>query len=76
MNEDNSEPEIKNILNVYLFLAVLGYHCSVGFSLVAARGSYCLVAVRGFVIAVAFFVMQHGLEAAQGSVVAAHGLSS
>ena len=61
MNEDNSEPEIKNILYVYLFLAVLGYHCSVGFSLVSARGRYYLIAVHGFVIAVAFFVMHHGL---------------
>ena len=38
---------------MYLFLAVLGLHCCVGFSLVVASGDYCLVVVLGLLIAVA-----------------------
>ena len=41
------------ILFINLFLAVLGFCCCSGFSLVAASGSYSLVAVRGLLIAVA-----------------------
>ena len=33
---------------IYLFLAVLGLHCCVGFSLVVASRSYSLVACSGF----------------------------
>ena len=46
---------------VCLFLAVLGLHCCVGFSLVAASGGYSLNAVRGLLIAEASLVMERGL---------------
>ena len=46
---------------VYLFLAVLGLHCSAGFSLVVASGGYSLVAVCGLLIAVASLIAEHGL---------------
>ena len=46
--------------NIYLFLAVLGLRCSVGFSLIAGRGACPLVAVHRLLIAVASLV-QHGL---------------
>ena len=55
------------ILCIY-FLAVLGLHCSVGFSLAAAIRAYSLVVVHGLLIAVAFLVEQkvgsraHGLQ--------------
>ena len=51
----------KIILFVYLFLAVLGLHCCVGFSLVAARGDYSLVAVCGVLISVVLLFAEHGL---------------
>ena len=44
------------IVLIYLFLAVLGLHCCVGFSLIAVSGSYSLDAVPGFLIVVASFV--------------------
>ena len=47
--------------NFYLFLAVLGLFCCVGFSLVAASGGYSLVAVLRLLIAVASLVAEHGL---------------
>ena len=47
---------LKVILFVCLFLAVLGLHCCVGFSPVAARGDYSLVAVCGVLISVASLV--------------------
>ena len=46
---------------VYLFLVVLGLHCSAGFSLVVASGGYSLVAVCGLLIAVASLIAEHGL---------------
>ena len=45
----------------YLFLAVLGLFCCVGFSLVAASGGYSPVAVLRLLIAVASLVAEHGL---------------
>lgn len=60
MNEDNSEPGIKNIY-IYLFVAVLDHHCCVDFCLAAARVSYSLVGVHRFLIAVALLVVEHGL---------------
>ena len=45
----------------HLFLAVLGLHCCMGFSLVAASSSYSLVAVHGLLIAVASLVVKHRL---------------
>ena len=44
---------------MYLLLAVLGVHCCAGFSLVAESGGYTLVALRGFLIAVASLVVEH-----------------
>ena len=50
------------------FLAVLGLHGSVGFSLAAAIRAYSLVVVYGLLVAVAFLVEQnvgsraHGLQ--------------
>ena len=38
---------------IYLFLVMLGLHCCVGFSLVAANGGYSVVAVLGLLTAVA-----------------------
>ena len=50
---------LKNNL-IYLFLAVLGFHCCVGFSLVAMSKGYFLVVVCGLLIAAASRV-EHGL---------------
>ena len=49
----------KNI--VYLFLALLGLCCCVGFSLVVASGGHSLVAVCGFLIVGPSLVSEHGL---------------
>ena len=46
---------------VCLFLAVLGLHCCVGFSLVVASGGYSLNAVPGLLIVEASLVMERGL---------------
>ena len=53
---------------------MLGLHYFVGFSLVVERGGYSLVVVHGLPIAVAPFVAERGLWAAQASVAAAPGL--
>ena len=45
----------------YLFFAVRGLHCCVGFSLVAASGGYSLVVLHGLLIVVASLVGEHGL---------------
>ena len=47
---------------IYLFflLALLGLHCSTGFSLVMVSGGYSLVVVQGFLIAVPS-LLEHGL---------------
>ena len=42
-------------------LAVLGLHCCMGFSLVAASGGFALVVVRRLLVAVASLVAEHGL---------------
>ena len=46
---------------IYLFMAVLGLCCCVGFSLVAVSKSYSLVGLRGFLTVVASLVAKHGL---------------
>ena len=46
-----------------------------GFSLAPPSGSYSLVAVLGFLIAMASLVAKHRLLGAQASAVAAHRLS-
>ena len=52
-------------------MAVLGLHCCMGFSLVAASGSYSLVTMHRHLMTVASFVAGCRLA---GSVVAAPGL--
>ena len=61
------------ILFIYLLLlVVLGLCCCSSFSLVATSGGYCLVAVGGLLIAVAFLFLQSPeLKGKQASVVAA-----
>ena len=46
---------------IYLFLAVLGLYCCVGFSRVAASKGYSLVVARRLLIVVASLVVEHGL---------------
>ena len=45
----------------YLFLAVLGLHYCMGFSLAAVSRGYSVVVVHGLLIAVASLVAQHRL---------------
>ena len=59
----------------FKFLAVLGLHCCMDFSLVVADGGCSLVVLRGLLIAVASLV-EHRLCGTWASIVAAHGLSS
>ena len=47
---------------------MLGLHCCVGFSLVVV--SYSIVAVLRLLIAVAFLVVEHGLQGTGASIVA------
>ena len=47
----------------YLFLAALGLHRYAGFSLVAVRGGYPLVAVCGLLIRVASLAVERGCRA-------------
>ena len=70
------------ILFIYLFLAVLGLCCWVGFSLAVASGACSLIAVYGLLTEVASLTVEHGSRACGfqwlwhlGSVVVAHGLS-
>jgi len=46
---------------VYLFLAVLGFRCSVGFSLIVASRGYRLAVVLRLLIAMVSLVGEHGL---------------
>ena len=46
---------------MYLFLAVLGLCCCVGFSLVAVSGSYSAVAVLELLIVAASLDVEHRL---------------
>ena len=62
--------------NIYLFLAVLGLCCCVGFSLVVESGGYSPVGAPGLPIAAASLVVERGLWGSQASVVAACGLTS
>ena len=49
---------------IYLiyFLAVLGLHWCMGFSLVMEKGGYSLIVMRGFLIAVTSFVAERRLR--------------
>ena len=51
----------KKISILFFFLAVLGLHCCIGFSLVALWGGYSLVAALGLLI------VEHELEWSTGS---------
>ena len=57
-----------------LLMAMLGLHCCLGFSIVAASRGYSLVAAHGLLIATASLVAEHGLQGVQVSVVVAPGL--
>ena len=51
-----------HLLNIYLFIfGSDGSCCCSGFSLVVASEGYSLAAVRGLLIMVASFVVEHGL---------------
>ena len=50
---------LKVILCMYVFLAVLGLHCCVGFSRVVASRGYFLAVVPRLLIAVASFGVEH-----------------
>ena len=56
---------------MYLFLAVLGLCCCVGFSPVAANGGYSLLAVSGLLTMAASLVAESGLSGTRALVVAA-----
>ena len=58
---------------VYLFVAVLGLHCCVGFPLDAVSRGRSLVAVPGLLIAMASLLVAPGLWST-GSIVVAHRL--
>ena len=62
-----------SLFEVYLFLAMLGLCCYVGFSLAAASRGHSLVA-RGLLTAAASLVVEHGLQS-EGSIVVFQGLS-
>ena len=59
-------------INIYLFLAVLGHGCCMGFSLVAESRGYSRV-LHGLLTVVASLAAELGLRA---SVAVARGLSS
>ena len=46
---------------IYLFMALLGFPCCAGFSLVAVSGSLLFVAACGLLVAVASLLMEHRL---------------
>ena len=55
---------------------MLGLHCCVGFSPVAASGGHSVIALCGLLIAVASLFAERGPQGAQASVAAELGLSS
>ena len=59
---------------IYFFLAVLGLHCCVGFSLAVESEGYSLVAVCRLLFTVTSFVAEHRLQGT-GSVVVVYGVS-
>ena len=60
----------------YWFLAILGLHCYVGFSLVMSSRAYSLAVVLGLLIVVASLIMEHRLWGTWALVVVPCGLSS
>ena len=71
----NSPIRFLKIFFIDLFLAMLGLHCCMGFSVVATSGGYSLVAVHKRLPEVAYPLAEHGLQGMRASVVVAHGLS-
>ena len=57
-----------------LFLAVLGLHCCVGFSLVAESRSYSVAVGHRLLIVVASLAAEHRLSGTWASVVTSSGL--
>ena len=51
----------KKLIYVFIYLAVLGLHCCMVFSLATLSGSYSVVAMHGFLIEVASLVAEHRL---------------
>ena len=48
-------------IHIFIYiLAVLGFHCCTGFSLVAGSMGYSLASVRGLLIVAASLVSEHG----------------
>ena len=64
------------ILKNYLFLALRGLHCCVGFSLVVASGIYSLVVVLGLLIAAASLFAEACDFSSRGSWALGHWLNS
>ena len=58
------------IIFIYLFVAMPGLRCCMGFSLVAASGGYFLVVVRGLLTGVASPIENHRFEGMRASVFA------
>ena len=63
-------------LFIYLFLAVLGLCCCIGFSLVSVIRGYSLTVVHGLLTEVASLVAEHRLWSTWAPAVAVCGLSS
>ena len=63
-------------LFIYLYLTVLGLHCSTGFSLVVASRSFSLAVVQQLLIVLVFLGVEHRLWDPGASVVAARGCNS
>ena len=55
--------DFQNILKIYFYLVlgVLGLCCCSDFAVVAASGSYSLVALHELLTVVASFLVEHGL---------------
>ena len=59
-----THPQIRmRLFKLFIYFAVLGLHCCMGFSLVAAGGDYSLVAVHGLLIVGASLVRIPGSRA-------------
>ena len=69
------EPDNSQKFNIYLFLALLGLHCLVGFSLIVASRGCSLLRCAGFSLWWLLLLRSTGSRQ-RASVVAAHGLSS
>ena len=65
----------KIFIYLFLFLAVLGFHCYAGFPPVVASQGYSLDAVLRLLILVACLVA-HMLQSVWASVIGTHGLNS